>query len=131
MNRVFDRVCGVRVLASLAGLAAAMVLSAAGAYAAPLGSVTEFSAGLNAGAHPYRVALGSEGNMWFTDIGTTKAIGKITPSGTITEFSTGLNSGAVPTGVALGSEGNMWFTDTGTTKAIGEDNAERDNHRVR
>jgi len=120
MSRIYDRACRARVKVSLAGLVVAMLLSTAAAYAAPLGSVTEFSAGLNSGAEPFGIALGANGNMWFTDNGTTPAVGEITPSGTITEFSTGLNSGAFPFGIALGANGNMWFTDLGATKAVGE-----------
>jgi len=70
---------------SFASVVVAMMLSTAAVSAAPLGSVTEFSAGLNSGAEPFAIALGANGNMWFTDGGTTKAIGEITPSGTITE----------------------------------------------
>ena len=57
--------------------------------------------------------------MWFSDQGTTKAIGRITANGTITEFSTGLNPGSNPGRLAPGPDGNMWFVDKGTTKAIG------------
>ena len=89
MNRVFDRACRVRILASLAGFVAAMMLSAAGAYAAPLGSVTEFSA---EGVTPVSIALGAEGDMWFT--GRPGAIGKITSSGKVTVYKTGLQSRA-------------------------------------
>jgi streptogramin lyase len=85
-------------------------------------------AGLPTGARPIAITPGSDGNVWFTDAGTTKAIGRITPSGTITEFTAGLNPGSVPgagttaeaaRGFALGPDGNVWFTDNGTTKAIG------------
>jgi hypothetical protein len=78
-----------------------------------------FSAGLNAGSEPTWIATGSDGAVWFTDEGTTTAIGRITPAGQITEFSTGLNPGAGPGGITLGPDGNLWFTDGGTTAAIG------------
>ena len=42
------------------------------------------------------IAAGPDGNLWFTDQGTTKAIGRITPAGAITEFSSGLNAGSDP-----------------------------------
>src|ERR1039458_578086 len=122
-NKFVDRVCGVRGLVALAGFAAAMVLSTAGASAAPLGSVTEFSA---EGVTPLNIALGAEGNMWFTYGGGAKGIGKITPGGKITKYEIGPspahggNSGATPYGIALGANGNMWFTDNGSTKTIGE-----------
>jgi len=50
------------------------------AAAAPLGSVTEFNAGLNPGAVPFRITSGADGNLWFTDQGTTKAIGNPKPA---------------------------------------------------
>jgi len=84
------------------------------------GTVTNFSAGLNAGSEPNQIAPGPDGNLWFTDLGTTKAIGKITPSGTITEYSAGLNAGSSPGSITAGPDGNLWFTDTGTTDAIGK-----------
>jgi len=86
----------------------------------PSGTITEYSAGLNAESDPYGIAPGPDGNLWFTDFGTTKAIGKITPSGTISEFSVGLNAGSEPYDIAPGADGNLWFTDIGTTKAIGK-----------
>ena len=53
----------------------------------PGGAIKEYEAsvtnGANSGAEPFRIALGANGNMWFTDIGSTKAIGEITPSGAI------------------------------------------------
>jgi sugar lactone lactonase YvrE len=58
-------------------------------------------------------------SLWFTDRGTTRAIGRITPSGAITEFTAGLNAGSSPLEIALGSDGNLWFTDQGTVRAIG------------
>ena len=71
------------------------------AVAAPVGQITEFTAGLRAdnGSFPNDIAPGSDGNLWFTDFGAP-AIGRITPSGTITEFSAGLNRGSVPSDIA-------------------------------
>ena len=132
------RLTGVKVAlvaASLAIITGGRVESASAAE--PLGSITEFTAGLNAGSSlnviaagprrqplvhrpgqhegdradhdrrtdhrvqrrlnagslPLGIAAGPDGNLWFTDQGTTEAIGRITPPGTITEFSTGLNPG--------------------------------------
>jgi streptogramin lyase len=89
------------------------------AAATPAGAIVEFSAGLNAGSAPSAITPGADGNLWFTDEGTTPAIGRITPAGAITEFSAGLNAGSRPYGIATGPEGNLWFTDRGTTRAIG------------
>ena len=75
------------------------------------GTVTNFSAGLNTGSSPRAIDVGPDGNLWFNDMGTTKAIGRITTSGTITEFSQGLNAGSAPADIAPGPDGNVWFND--------------------
>ena len=98
---------------------ALLALSAPPVRADPLGFVTEFSTGLAAGSDPEWITAGADGNLWFTDEGTTPAIGRITPSGQITEFSAGLNPGAEPAGITAGPDGNLWFTDPGT-HAIGQ-----------
>jgi len=92
-------------------LAAALALFASGgaAAAAPLGQINEFSAGLNSGRILQLIAPGADGNLWFTDQGSTPAIGRITPSGAIHEFSTGAGTG--PYGIAPGPDGNVWFAD--------------------
>jgi streptogramin lyase len=82
-------------------------------------TITEFSAGLNPGSAPSRIGAGSEGDLWFTDDGATKAIGRIGVDGEITEFSDGLSSGSDPVGIAEGPEGDMWFADDGSIPAIG------------
>ena len=103
---------------------AVLALGAPVAMADPLGQFTEFAAGLNPGSSPgyedsESIAAGPDGNLWFTDEGTTPAIGRITPFGQITEFSAGLNPYAIPVEIAAGPDGNLWFTDQGTTPAIG------------
>ena len=110
-----------RVLGSLivAVMLAVLALSAPAATADPLGQVSEFSTGLPAGTYPEWIAAGPDGNLWFTDEGTTRAIGRITRSGQITEFSTGLNPRAYPVGITVGPDGDMWFADDGATPAIG------------
>ncbi|HWY89834.1 MAG TPA: hypothetical protein VNY31_04115 [Solirubrobacteraceae bacterium] len=96
----------------------------------PAGMVTEFPippmmyAGMPGHFFPGNIALGSDGNMWFTDEGTFEGesgfIGRIAPAGTITEFPipTGTQANVPessnPVGIALGPDGNMWFTDQGT-----------------
>ena len=84
---------------------------------ASLGTVTEFTSGLNPGSSPAALTGGPGGNVWFADQGTTKAIGEITPSGVITEFS--LPATSKPADIEEGPDGNLWFTDQGTTRAIG------------
>ena len=100
----------------------------------PSGQITEFSAGLNSGSLPALMAVGPDGNVWFTDEGCvgvgTCAIGRITPSGQITEFTAGLNSGNSPTAIAAGPDGNLWFGDRGQHPRNRADHAERADHRV-
>jgi streptogramin lyase len=100
----------------LVPLALATLLFGAFAGAAPLGNITEFSAGLNPGSAPFRIASGPDGNLWFTDQGTTKAIGRITPDGAISEIA--LPSTSVPRQIRVGADGNVWFTDTSATAPL-------------
>jgi streptogramin lyase len=90
----------------LAGLVATAVLAIAAPVTAATPTITEFSAGLNPGSTPDEIAAGPDGNLWFSDVGTTDALGRITPAGQITE----LNLGVSPKGVAGGPDGNVWFT---------------------
>jgi streptogramin lyase len=62
----------------------------------------------------YSLALGPDGLIWFTELGTNK-VGKITPLGVITEYAIPTaNSG--PYGITAGPDGNVWFTETYTNK---------------
>src|SRR5262245_46506079 len=101
-------------------LGALLAVSVGVAGAAPLGQITEFSAGLNPGAFMSGITPGPDGNLWFADSGPTPAIGRLTPDGVFTEFA--LPPGSVPTvfanGITFGPDGNVWFTDQGT-RAIG------------
>jgi streptogramin lyase len=56
-------------------------------------TITEFSSGLQASnaSIPSEVAAGPDGNMWFTDQATTRAVRRITLAGSSTEFSSGLH----------------------------------------
>jgi len=55
-----------------------------------------YTRGLNARSVPFQIALGPDGNLWFTDEGRRPAIGRVTPSGAITEFSRGLRRDSPP-----------------------------------
>jgi len=85
--------------------------SAATSKVKPIGEITEYS--LPSGSAPIAIAAGSDGNLWFTDNGTSK-IGKTTTSGTITEYS--LPTGSQPVAIAAGPDKNLWFTDYATSK---------------
>jgi virginiamycin B lyase len=99
-------------LALLLGVVA--LSSAALARAAPLGTITEFTA---PGSNPAQVVAGSDGNLWFSD--RNGAVGRITTGGTVTEFTSGLNPGSAVRSIAMGPDGNMWVSDPGTTRAVG------------
>jgi hypothetical protein len=51
----------------------------------PAGVITEFSTGISPASHPYGIAAGPDGNMWFTEYAGNR-IGRITPQGVISEF---------------------------------------------
>ncbi|HEX6818869.1 MAG TPA: hypothetical protein VF120_10875 [Ktedonobacterales bacterium] len=63
---------------------------------------------------PTGVALGPDGNLWFTasSVSGPNIVGKITPSGVITEFPLTATSGD-PSGITKGPDGNLWFTESG------------------
>ena len=64
-----------------------------------------------ANALPAGIALGPDGNLWFSEVSdTANQIGRITPAGVVTEFS--IPSGASePLGIVAGPDGNVWFTE--------------------
>src|SRR5947209_13020404 len=113
---------GGRYLRQLAGICAVVASLGVAASQAHATAITEFSTGLNPGAGPFDTIAGPDGNVWFTDSGTTPAIGRVTPAGAITEFghADGLNTGSAPDHLTAGADGNVWFTDRGgLTPALG------------
>lgn len=73
--------------------------------------ITEFpSSGTRRFGYPQAIAPGADGNVWFSDVSSRLAIGRITPAGQVSEFTTGdVASG----GLAAGPDGNVWFTNYG------------------
>ena len=63
----------------------------------------------HASSMPNGVALGPDGNVWFTEC--AGRIGRITTSGVITEYSSGLLSPSLPGGIVEGPDKNLWFAD--------------------
>jgi hypothetical protein len=74
------------------------------------GAVTAFPVPTG-GSLPVGVAVGSDGNIWFTEqFGNN--IGRITLSRSITEFPVP-TPGGDPVGIVAGRDGNLWFTEWG------------------
>ena len=103
--------------AALRGLRLMVALLAVGAMIAPRTSavavqwndVTEYAIPTPNSGSGGGMALGPDGNVWFTQQNTSR-IASITPDGTITEYVTPTaNSG--PTGLSFDDEGNVWFTE--------------------
>ena len=91
-----------------ATVAAAVVVVASAPVFAATGDVTEFSAGITPGSQPQGIAVGPDGNLWFTEPAGHR-IGRITPAGVVTEFP--LSADATPVGITVGPDGNLWFTE--------------------
>jgi virginiamycin B lyase len=64
-------------------------------------------------AKPEGITDGPDGNLWFTEYGTSE-IGRITTTGTITEYV--LPEGSKPEGIAAGANDSLWFSEYGTSK---------------
>ena len=104
-----------RVLTALSVAVAAIAVPSIGALessaaAAQTVTITEYRAGLPAGAHPDQIVSGPDGNVWFTDL---SGVGRINPAtGAIQTFSTGVPPGAIAAGLTVGPDKNLWFTLT-------------------
>jgi virginiamycin B lyase len=87
--------------------------------------VTEFRSGIANNSSPSGIALGPDGNLWFTEQSGDR-IGRITPRGVLTEYSAGITPFSNPTAIAAGPDGNLWFTENAgfsgasTTGRIGQ-----------
>lgn len=86
----------------------ALTLAVPARAAAAPGEIVSFP--LPAGGEPAGIAVGPEGNLWFTEPGGDR-IGRITLAGQVTEYPvpTALSQ---PFQIALGPDGNMWFTES-------------------
>lgn len=73
----------------------------------PAGEVTQFELP-GPGSFPTRLALGPDGNVWFTEMQEDK-VGKISPTGAIQMFP--LPPSTRPLEIVLGSDGNLWVTE--------------------
>ncbi len=59
-------------------------------------------------AKPAGLALGPDGNIWFTDSANLK-VGRMTPTGSVVEYSVS----DPPDTITAGPDGNLWFTEHG------------------
>jgi virginiamycin B lyase len=71
------------------------------------GTVTEYSVP-TADSQVQMMAIGSDGNAWFTEQGSNK-IARMNPDNSITEFATGVSVGA-PFDITPGPDGSLWST---------------------
>ena len=82
----------------------------------PKGAVTDYVISPLPNHGATGIALGPDGNIWFTEYDAKPFIGRITPRGSITEFNGGSdrNRGGKFV-ISAGPKGDpqMWFTDTG------------------
>jgi streptogramin lyase len=67
---------------------------------------TEYS--LPSGHYPVGVTSGPDGNLWFTSIGTSEVVGKITIGGVVTEYAAGSSE---PGNITSGPDNNLWFVE--------------------
>jgi len=90
-------------------LAAAALLAPASAHASF--AITDYPTPTQ-GSNPTGIALGSDGNVWFTEQGaaTFAAIGRVTPAGVVTEFPLD-DPSSEPQDITAGPDGNLWFTE--------------------
>src|SRR5690349_21709827 len=90
----------------------AIVLAANTALFAQQRSFTEYSLPSVPGLpiSPLGLATGSDGNVWFTDYGSSR-VGKISTKGDATIFAIPSNP-AYPTAITSGPDGNLWFVET-------------------
>ena len=91
------------------GLGSAAALALLFPAAAPALTITEYAAGITAGAGPTSIAAGSDGNLWFTENNGPR-IAKITPAGAVTEYSANIPAGSHPNAITAGPGGDLWYT---------------------
>jgi streptogramin lyase len=94
-------------MARMVWLAAILTLQA-GCNPATAQRFTEFPLPI-AKSRPAYIAAGSDGALWFTELGSNR-IGRITTTGAITEYPVPTPK-SEPYSIAAGPDGNMWFVE--------------------
>jgi len=80
--------------------------------------VDEFDLPESFNGEPTGIALGPDGNVWFTEAGGAGAIARYNPATReFTEFTNGLTPDGAPNDIVAGPDGSLWFTTLG---AIGQ-----------
>src|SRR6266540_1832628 len=102
----------LRRVASMCGLVVALVGVLVVPAAATAGARSSATGNIDNG--PYHVALGPDGNMWFTHPDSDR-IGRVTTGKKtrVKEFGAGITRGGGPEGITAGPDGNLWFTEFG------------------
>ncbi len=106
-----SRTCVPRVSARRNRLRAAFVLAFAMAGLPGLAAaqaITEFRIP-TANSHPFGIAAGPDGNLWFT-ARATNTIVQLTTAGVFTSFSIP-TADSMPRDITPGPDGNLWFTE--------------------
>jgi virginiamycin B lyase len=77
------------------------------------GVVTLYPTPLSNLGGPSRLAVGADGNFWYTEIDGSH-VGRMTPAGAVTEFPTSASTN----GITAGPDGNVWFTDANSGTGV-------------
>jgi streptogramin lyase len=111
------------------GLVAATTIAVASLWGAPavdaadpLGQITPAATGgvtpgFPADTRPDGMAVGSDGNVWFTI--PFAGIGRLNPDGSVSVFTAGITSDSVRQ-ITPGPDGNLWFTEFNSPQHIGK-----------
>ncbi len=70
--------------------------------------ITEYSTGLNSGSLPALIVAGADGNVWFTDLGSTRAIGRVGTGMPSASLLAPVVAGGGQAGVPQVCEGAQW-----------------------
>ena len=79
-----------------------------------LGSLNAYALPV-ADSDPTGVALGPDGNVWFTE-NATADVRNVTAEGLVSSPAAASTSSAMPTGIVNGPDGNLWYAETGADK---------------
>jgi streptogramin lyase len=90
-----------------------VILASSVTASVAVGDISEYPVPTS-GSHPSGVAVGADGNLWFTEH-DGNSVAKVTTSGVITEYPVPTVSSG-PSGIAAGPDGTLWFTESMANK---------------